>query len=307
MWSYNRKRRRCLAGVMAFVFLLSFLWQIPVVNAEETELMAENSRMPDAEWKQGDYGSVGTLEGKTVIVSIFVKDKDSKWTKGAKKKVNKRLRAAASYLKKQAGRYGKKVELVVDAETHPELAFQAATTMKVKDSAKSQDKLYRKMVKVIDREVDVTSIREKYNTDSIGFVFHLNKSGVSSTKIHLLEEKGKDFYECSTLFSKFEGKAEESSTYAHELLHLFGARDLYMESLEDGITARFVNYVAKKHPNDIMYSTFALNGKRYPYKIKNEIGRVTAYFLGWKKTIPEKKKYPLNRSKKPGCFSEGTE
>ncbi len=262
------------------------------------------SRIPKEEWKKSETGSAGVLEGKSVLVSIFVDDKDSKWTESAKKKANRKLLVSGRYIEKQAKRYGKKVDLITDIYKNTDLCYEYQTKMNVTDTDRKQDKLYRKIHKYIDTTLPITELREKYGTDSIGFVLHMNKSGVSSAAVHYVEDT-KYFYECATLFSKFEGVQEGAATYAHEILHLFGARDLYNESLSDGITFSFVKYVAKKHPNDIMFSTYTMSGKQLTYKIKNEVSRVTAYYLGWKKKIPEKKKYPLMRHKK-GCFSEGT-
>lgn len=91
-------------------------------------------------------------------------------------------------------------------------------------------------------------------------------------------------------FSKYEKEAEGAATYAHEILHLFGARDLYMTSITDGISSALVRHVGKKYPNDIMFSTFTKSGKTLKYKIVNQVDRVTAYYLGWKTKIPEKQR-----------------
>jgi len=58
---------------------------------------------------------------------------------------------------------------------------------------------------------------------------------------------------CVLFFSKYEKEAEGAATYAHEILHLFGARDLYMTSITDGISSALVRHVGKKYPNDIMF------------------------------------------------------
>lgn len=261
-------------------------------------------RISREEWKKGSTGSAGVLEGRTILVSIFVNDGESKWKSAARKKVNRKVGISARYIECQAKRYGKTVELVTDIYQNPDLCYSYQTKMKVNDRARKQDKLYRKIHKYIDQKLPLDELRKRYNTDSIGFLLHINKSGVSSTAVHYVEDK-KCFYECASLFSSFEGVPEGASTYAHEILHLFGARDLYQESLTDGITFSFVKYIAKRHPNDVMFSTYTISGKQLTYRIKNEIGRVTAYYLGWKKKIPEKKRYPLMRGKR-GCFTDGT-
>lgn len=263
-------------------------------------------REQSTQWKKKPTGSAGVLEGKSVVISIFINDSNSKWTNRAKKRANRKMNIAAEYIGGQAKKYGKNVELVTDIYKNQGLAYTFTTTMKVNDSNQKQDKLYKRVVKYINQNIDLDGIRSEYGTDSVGFFLHLNKTGVSSTLVHFAEEGEGSFYECSSVFTKCGGKEEGASTYAHELLHQFGARDLYETSLPDGITKSFVTHVERKFPDDIMFSTYTMDGKQLKYRIKNEISRVTAYFLGWKKSIPEQKTYPLTKIKQKGCFSDGT-
>lgn len=295
-------RKRFLALCLAAVLLASILpVRTEVARAEEPP-----GRMSESEWKKLPTGSAGVLEGRSVLISIFVNDKVSKWTKKAKKEANKKVRSASAYIRRQAKKYGKTVSLVADIEKYKDISYSFQVNQKVSDSIRSQDKLYRKIMKFVGKNIDVNGLRSRYKTDSIGFLFHLNKSGTSSTLVHYAEESTEFFYECATLFSKYGKQAEGASTYAHEILHLFGARDLYERSLADGITASLVRHIEKKFPKEIMYSTYDRKGRMLKYKITNQISRITAYFLGWKDSVPEVKKYALPKLKEKGCFYEWT-
>lgn len=286
-----------------FIFVLGMIFSL--CGNESVLRAAEVSS--EEEWKQNPTGSAGVLEGKSVLVSIYIGDSTSQWKEKDKNEASKKVMFAVRYMKRQAKKYGKDVTILADRKKYKDICYDHQVKWKIKDSNISQMKLYKEMSKFIQNEIDVTAIRQKYNTDSIGFLFHVNKSGLSSTMVHYMEDGTKYFYECSTLFSQYENKPEGASTYAHEILHLFGARDLYERSLPDGILSSFVKYVERKFPNDIMYSTYTMSGKQLKYKIKNEISRITAYFLGWKDSIPEKKKYSLlDMREKKGCFSDGT-
>lgn len=52
----------------------------------------------------------------------------------------------------------------------------------------------------IEQSINVDEIREKYDTGSIGFLLFINKSGVSSTSVHYMEDGKKNFYEMCALF-----------------------------------------------------------------------------------------------------------
>lgn len=296
MWSQSRR------SAVRYVFVLILAVCGILFSAEGAAAEVVSSE----EWKQNPTGSAGVLEGKSVLVSIYVNDKTTKWTEKGKKEAGKKVNAAAKYIKKQAKRYGKSLELIADTGKYEDIAYECRVSMKVTDSMKSQSALYQKVKKFIDDHIDLVAIREKYGTDSIGFLLHVNKSGNSSTLVHYIEDGSKYFYECSTLFAKYGKKAEGAATYAHEILHLFGARDLYEKNLADGITSSFVKYIAKKYPNEIMYCTYTMDGRMLKYNIKNEIGRVTAYYLGWRKRIPETKTFSLLPVEQKGCFSDGT-
>lgn len=297
---WNRKRFVIFCLVSA---LLAGILPVPA-NDIRAEVLPE--RISESEWKKLPTGSAGVLEGRSVLISIFVSDKVSKWTKKAKKEANKKVRGAAAYIRRQAKKYGKTVSLVADTEKYKDISYSYQVRNKVTDSIRSQDKLYRNIMKFVGKNIDITGLRSRYKTDSIGFLFHLNKSGTSSTLVHYAEEGAEYFYESATLFSKYGKKAEGASTYAHEILHLFGARDLYEKSLADGITASLVRHIERKFPSEIMYSTYDRKGRMWKYKITNKIGRVTAYFLGWKDSVPEIKKYALPKRKEKGCFYEWT-
>lgn len=274
----------------------------------EKETMPEESwkagEMPEEIWKESPLGSAGVLEGKSVLVSIFVRDKETKWTKKEKKETGRRVKAAAKYLSSQAKKYGKNTKLIVDTEKDKKLCYTFETDMKV--TGKTYMKLNKQIQKFIDEGIYVEEIRKKYKTDSVGFLLHINKSGVSYTLPHCAEDKEKNFYECSYMFSSDGGQETGAATFAHEILHLFGAPDLYERSLPDGITSSFVRYIRKKFPNEIMFTSYTKDGRQLKYKITNKISRVTAYFLGWKEEIPEQKKYPLANNDPRGSFHDGT-
>ena len=173
-----KKRMIC---VMLAAIILSLSAELEAGAAAVGAQTQTAPRMTDEQWRKSPTGSAGVLEGKAVIVSIFVNDANSKWSKKAKKKANRKMKAAGKYIRAQAKRYGKKVQLVTDIYENKGISKTYTTKMKLNDSAGSQDRLYRKLQKWMDANINLTKLRESYGTDSIGFVFHINKSGNSST------------------------------------------------------------------------------------------------------------------------------
>ena len=66
---------------------------------------------------------------------------------------------------------------------------------------------------------------------------------------------------------------------SHEVLHLFGAEDLYKEQT-DGSRAGRAKIAKKYFPKDIMFTT--------QKKISsNKVDAFTAYAIGWSNALPE--------------------
>ena len=80
--------RKILSAVLLISLLMGTLWQTmtPTLQAAKTT----------AQWKTQKTGSAGVLIGKSVLVSIFVEDADSKWNEKQKKDVNRKLKVADS-------------------------------------------------------------------------------------------------------------------------------------------------------------------------------------------------------------------
>ena len=77
---------------------------------------------------------------------------------------------------------------------------------------------------------------------------------------------------------------------AHEMLHTFGAPDLY-EAAEYGITEQYVRYAEKNNLNDLMRICHDPKTNRYVYdRIVNEVTDITAYYAGltdYSKTVDD--------------------
>ena len=77
---------------------------------------------------------------------------------------------------------------------------------------------------------------------------------------------------------------EVPAVYAHEILHQFGAIDLYEGSGD--FSPDNCAYVAERYPDDIMYAAYDDGGRLRYDEIRLEVGPVTAYYLGWLDELP---------------------
>ena len=93
--------------------------------------------------------------------------------------------------------------------------------------------------------------------------------------------------------------------YAHEILHLFGAADLYVGSRDAFVTQPLAQYVLNTWPDAIMYYTYnSDNGISYEH-IEKTLCPLTAYRLGLVDSFPGSEQFPAATQDPPGVFSNG--
>ena len=97
-----------------------------------------------------------------------------------------------------------------------------------------------------------------------------------------------------------EGLEEAPAAYAHEMLHTFGAPDLYVgenPAANYNINDDFVSYCETYHPNEIMVTTYDVDTDEPHYDyISNELTEITAYYIGWTDTSREAEEFHLQES-----------
>lgn len=233
-------------------------------------------------------GSAEELEGRIAVVSVFVKPReDSAYYKPdingeLKETIYNYTGIACEYLEDKAAEYEKEAELIWDWKENKDLYFEAVIdpAITADDSADEVDKIWQYDETAYDfmkEAIDVHEIKLKYNADSVVFLFFKDP------------ETSYD-YLMGTYASAAEAENEMVSILsddmfcpadiAHEMLHLFGAPDLYCtseENSEAGITEELVEYLREVSYDDIM--------RIYDYThhddIDAKISEITAYYIGW--------------------------
>lgn len=271
----------------------------------EGELTSKDMGEPYSDWEKFTTGSAGYLDGSTVLVSLFLDDKNANWTSADKALAMNNMKIAVDYLVEEGKRYGKKVDLIYDINEHEDLeyhikydgAFPGSTEVSRGDDV---ERFIYAVYDYIEDHISIKDIMEKYDVNSIAFVCFVDGETDVATAYQYVS--GKNYYYEEVCFInlrwKSNGQNVNPDTYAHEILHLFGARDLYYTSAEDGVSKEFIEYVAKNYPKDIMLG----HGARcvsYPDYISAEITKITAYYLGWVSYVYEMDLFPSAKADYP--------
>lgn len=226
-------------------------------------------------------GSARSLEGKNLIYSLFVDTPDAEWTDRDKKKALKNLKIAKEYIEAEAKDYHKKVDLVVDFEKNEDLTGSARIHFSLKDGEDYEEALDEEIAGWLEDQIDYEVLTKEYKAKGIATIVFVNHKGST----YAICYDGVDNPQESLVM--FAG--EVPAVYAHEILHLFGAHDLYEDA---EYTEEVCEYVKKAYPDEIMYTVKDEKGRLNNSEIQNELSPVTAYHLGWVNYIEEIDVFP---------------
>ena len=202
----------------------------------------------------GEYGTAGKLEGKTVIVSIFANDNVTSWDLEEDRNTMDEclfyLNTAADWITENAARYGSEVSFVCDWKENPDLFYTADfdETLVRFDST-----MYNTQSDYVEMNIDRFDLYQKYQCENIIFFFYFNTDNCDVRPWTLSYSESYPLYiEFTNIFVKFNEYTTQSASYAHEILHSFGAPDFYYAG--ETVGQEFVDYCGESGSNDIMYT-----------------------------------------------------
>ncbi len=245
------------------------------------DLESRNAALKDSYY----LGSAKTPEGRTLVVSIFADadgyswDFDSDVDKNTIDKVNRYMKIAGDYIEDVAADYGKESEFITDFQENSDLFYSVSLDCDMSNDATRSYEVW----KYIDKNIDTNALKEKYDADNVIY-FVINNTDWNNHNITSTRDwySGMPYpYEIVYLFTIDDKEANCPAVYAHEMLHTFGAPDLYTTDDYYGINKDDVKYFETNMPNEIMYSCSDLRSSKYLYdRISNEVSELTAYYVG---------------------------
>ena len=229
-----------------------------------------------------NLGTAKILEGKNIIVSMYLDTPSYKWNPDDMKKSLDSLDMACIYLQNNAQEYNMDATFIYDWTENDNLCYKAKMIMDPSDSERYEEILDKRIASWVSGVVGYQRLLKIYDADNIFMIVFINAPGRS----YAITYDGIDAYEESLI--SFTNSAKDTKnkfspcTLAHEILHLYGAHDYYLGA---EYTNDVVEYIKKTYPDDIMLST------DNDGKITKKIGSLTAYHLGWKDKALETSKY----------------
>ncbi len=219
------------------------------------------SSQPEIILKTQSAGNAKVLRGNCTVVHFFTDTPGYTWTPDARAQVKARFDSAKAYIIGQASIYG-----VYDIR-FTDVYYDTASPASISDGTYASS-----WVRDTLAAAGYIGIDDVADSDNFTVLFHINGAGRSFSMV----DEGTGTEEYAVVFHSTEGAYKSCvATYIHEIMHNFGAVDLYGEVL----SAKGADLAALYFPSDIM--------RIVPENINQAtVGLLTAKLIGWCDKVP---------------------
>lgn len=270
--------------------------RIPVFQHSEPSgsVSEENSALSERRYNHfGKIGSAGDLKGTTLIISIFANDAKTSWDFDSKEDyltycwAYSDIGIAAEWITENAAPHSNALFLW-DWVENPDLVYFTETKYDVPavfGTGTDIINTYKCFWEYIDTYIPTEKLMKKYGADNVVYLALFDSPAeqtMTSRTRNWVDAYWMSYpYEISYIFMHSHGSLTSPASIAHEILHCFGAPDLYLD-WEYGITEEYVEWAREQKTNDIMRVTFDNEDgyTRYYDHISNELTDITLYYLG---------------------------
>ena len=221
------------------------------------------------------HGSAAILRGRVLLHHLWAEDAASSWSDAEQAEVQGRIRDATAFLGRWAHARG--IDLVFVEETAGRLRSDSDLPTDMFADPAWTERLVRS-TGAADANRLVADLVRRHRADAAILVFHVNKAALS---YNLTFYDGVDpLYAAERIvcFMRYPDRTPTcAASYAHEILHSFGAGELYFPFDRTDDRARRARQL---WPDDIM-------GRVDRDITKVNIGPFTAYRIGWTDRLDE--------------------
>lgn len=232
--------------------------------------------------KMSNMGSATNCTGKQLVVSVFlnatVNGSATQWSSTEKTQKNQSVLTATTFIKNQALRY----DTIVDFSTAIDKSLEVTvpnnnlsitvpsngvvTNITVNGKSQSISTYIRNYINSIDFAPD--TLKQQYNAQGVTYVLFVKYAGRSWAACYEYN------FDMATVIRLGSSSADDTSrSIAHELMHCYGAPDVYSDSVDS-----IDSYSANRYCYDIMrVAGIPLN--------ELNINTYAAYCVGWTNTL----------------------
>jgi len=260
------------SGVVARIFRgslgLALLWGFSSNSSAQVQVRPVAAMKSNQASKRA-VGSASILSGHVHVYNVFARDHDSDWSETEKQDVSEKLEQGYRFLTNHCRHYG--LEVRFTDENSPEVLCSHRIPVDTFVDPRWTERVIETVANKSGNEL-VHQLRRKTGADHVVICLHVNKAALSYN-LAVYNRVSEHFSaERMICFASYpDNRPTAAATYAHEILHLFGAGDLYFPFDTD---QQRKSQAGELFPDDVMY--------RVDYNLNRlNVGPFTAYRVGW--------------------------
>ena len=241
----HRFRHLLHFGVLACAAGIS----VCLVCAETSgQVRQANFMMKSNQTSKRNIGSAGRLHGLTHVYHIYCNDTESRWSSAERADAQQRMHDAFDFISTESLRHD--IGVTFFEHTSPTVRVKGKIPKKVQVNHVWTENVIRRSAGSSAVEL-VKRTKDQHETDNVIICLHVNKPALSYNLAYYDNVDRLYGAERMICFSSYpDGRQTAAATYAHEILHLFGAGDLYFPYDRDDARK---DRAARLFPNDVMY------------------------------------------------------
>lgn len=229
-------------------------------------------------------GTAEYIDGKTAIVSVFVNDANTQWDWNVELDANKRknmlanLKKATQWISNACQKYGAEPEFICDWQENSDLYLEL--TIDENLVLQTGEAYYTQRYYVLEN-FHYEEMLQKLDVQNMLFILFFNTPDSNQTRSIAFTTFSSNLYDVEMVnaYVNTSGWDISDQTLAHEILHCFGAQDLYYAN--ERIPQEYVNYLQENTSMDIMFQTDLFTEHNL------FLSDVDAYYLGLITTCEE--------------------
>ncbi len=233
-----------------------FIHEQPIADGTDRRVYSTmQTHIGDSYANTWNVGSAKKLSGKVYVLEVWLTRPGTAWNKTSMGVVQYKINNALAWLKRMAARYSVSVEFEVGSFHGDGSGVAMADLPTSYEDCANQPLLLPRALNVIGYD-DVFQCYNKLQyisgTSNVLVLILINNDGWSNANqfstLHATNHFKDYFLESVNIFRTDDGTPTTGATIAHEILHLFGAWDMYGGQASDYAG----QWASDNYPNEIM-------------------------------------------------------
>lgn len=230
------------------------------------------------------HGTAASLDGNILVVSIFADDNNCSWSSSNASEISGSIFTAvdiaSKWIQTNAALYGRMVNFIYDWTQNEDLAYTTSYSGSIPGEMP-----YDYFRDYIADSIDINGLMTKYEADNVLFLILVNTpSDNTAPSSTYMRQDSSSFIDIELIewFATESDMVDGPAAMAHEMLHAFGAKDLYYYegyNMTVDFSMEYLDYVANYRPNDIMTTVYDGYGYNWDH-ITNDLSEIDAYYVG---------------------------